>query len=280
MYAELGRHAGRDAARRPTKHLREAGAGADGAGGGAGPSATSPAAAFMRTSPACLPQGLTCPSIEKAAVCARRPSSTLHRKRWATFPSGTCSTPSTWAWACAWSSWPATRAGRLAVLRPEGSGRGCVHPGRGWTAAGRRRRAMLKVAVLVSGGGTNLQAHSGRQGRGGAAPCADRAGAVSSRPGVVALGRACKGGCARAVWLRAKSMPTARHYDAALLAVLREHRHPAWWCWRASCPSWARAVIAAYPEPHPERAPQPDPQLLRGGLCTACGSMRRRWQRA
>ena len=115
----------------PTQHLRQARAGADGAGAMCAPSATSPAAASMRTSPARWPRAAR-RSIEKKS----RPNAAhLPRccKRWAKFPSATCSTPSTWAWACAVVV-PGDRADE-AVRILQRSGRGRVHPGRDREAA-------------------------------------------------------------------------------------------------------------------------------------------------
>ena len=80
---------------------------------------------------------------------------------------------------------------------------------------------MLKVAVLVSGGGTNLQAILDEKARGGLQET-DIALVVSSRAGVYALERAQNAGIKTAVVAR-KEYKSAAEYDAALLSVLREN---------------------------------------------------------
>ncbi len=81
---------------------------------------------------------------------------------------------------------------------------------------------MLRVAVLVSGGGTNLQALLDEKARGGLKN-AEFALVVSSRPGVFALERAQKAGVPTAVIAR-RAYASAADYDQALLKVLRENR--------------------------------------------------------
>lgn len=80
---------------------------------------------------------------------------------------------------------------------------------------------MVKVAVLVSGGGTNLQAILDAAAA-GALPHAQIALVVSSRPGVAALGRAAKADVPAQVVCR-KEYPDSASFDAALLEVLRAH---------------------------------------------------------
>lgn len=79
---------------------------------------------------------------------------------------------------------------------------------------------MKKVAVLVSGGGTNLQAMLDAAAR-GELPHADFALVVSSRPGVRALERAQAAGVPTEVVER-KAFADIESYDDALLALLRE----------------------------------------------------------
>lgn len=79
---------------------------------------------------------------------------------------------------------------------------------------------MLNVAVLVSGGGTNLQALIDAQANGGL-KSGRLALVVSSRPGAFALERAAKAGIPSRVVRRA-DFADAAAYGAALLAVLRE----------------------------------------------------------
>ena len=81
---------------------------------------------------------------------------------------------------------------------------------------------MLNVAVLVSGGGTNLQAILDAKAA-GALPHAKIALVLASKPGVYALERASKAGVPGIVVAR-KSYAAPEEYDAALLAALREHR--------------------------------------------------------
>ncbi len=81
---------------------------------------------------------------------------------------------------------------------------------------------MLNVAVLVSGGGTNLQAILDAKAAGGLAH-ARLALVLASKPGVYALERAAKAGVPAAVVSRRDYAEPAA-YDAALLAALRAHK--------------------------------------------------------
>lgn len=78
---------------------------------------------------------------------------------------------------------------------------------------------MMKIAVLVSGGGTNLQAilESERRGEN---PNGKVTLVVASKPGVYALTRAADFGVAAAVVSR-KEYPDTASFDAALLATLQ-----------------------------------------------------------
>ena len=78
---------------------------------------------------------------------------------------------------------------------------------------------MLKVAVLVSGGGTNLQAILDAQAA-GAIPHGQVSLVVASKPGVYALERAAKAGVESAVVSR-RDYPSAEAFDAALLHTLQ-----------------------------------------------------------
>ena len=80
---------------------------------------------------------------------------------------------------------------------------------------------MLNVAVLVSGGGTNLQAILDAKAAGGLAH-ANIALVLSSKPGVFALERAAKAGVPGVVVSR-KDYAAPEAYDAALLETLRAH---------------------------------------------------------
>ena len=80
---------------------------------------------------------------------------------------------------------------------------------------------MMKIAVLVSGGGTNLQAilESERRGEN---PNGKVTLVVASKPGVYALERAANFGVKTAV-VRRKDYATSEEFDAALLGVLKDH---------------------------------------------------------
>ena len=80
---------------------------------------------------------------------------------------------------------------------------------------------MLNIAVLVSGGGTNLQALLDAQAR-GEIPGGRITLVVASRPDAFALTRAEKVGVPTAV-LRRKSFESQAQYDEALLSILREN---------------------------------------------------------
>ena len=80
---------------------------------------------------------------------------------------------------------------------------------------------MLKVAVLVSGGGTNLQAILDAQAA-GAIPHGQVSLVVASKPGVYALERAARAGVESAVVSR-RDYPSAEAFDAALLHTLHSH---------------------------------------------------------
>ena len=80
---------------------------------------------------------------------------------------------------------------------------------------------MLNIAVLVSGGGTNLQAilESERRGEN---PNGKVTLVVASKPGVYALERAANFGVETAV-VRRKDYATSEEFDTALLSVLKDH---------------------------------------------------------
>ena len=80
---------------------------------------------------------------------------------------------------------------------------------------------MMKIAVLVSGGGTNLQAilESERRGEN---PNGKVTLVVASKPGVYALERAANFGVETAV-VRRKDYATSEEFDTALLSVLKDH---------------------------------------------------------
>ena len=81
---------------------------------------------------------------------------------------------------------------------------------------------MVKIAVLVSGGGTNLQALIDRQ-QAGELGCGQIGLVLSSRPGVYALERAQKAGIETVVVDR-KSCATAEEFSARVLHQLHAIR--------------------------------------------------------
>lgn len=81
--------------------------------------------------------------------------------------------------------------------------------------------AKTKIAVLVSGGGTNLQALIDAE-KAGNIPHGEITLVVASKPGVFALERAAKAGIPSGVVER-KSYPDKASFEAALLDVLEQH---------------------------------------------------------
>ena len=80
---------------------------------------------------------------------------------------------------------------------------------------------MLNVAVLVSGGGTNLQALLDSEAR-GENPNGKITLVVASKPGVFALERAAKAGV-EGIVVRRKDYENSEAFDAALLETLKSH---------------------------------------------------------
>lgn len=80
---------------------------------------------------------------------------------------------------------------------------------------------MLKIAVLVSGGGTNLQALLDSEAR-GENPNGKITLVVASKPGVYALERAANAGVESCVVSR-KNYAASKDFDHALLQVLKSH---------------------------------------------------------
>lgn len=81
---------------------------------------------------------------------------------------------------------------------------------------------LTRVAVLVSGGGTNLQALIDAKAR-GEIPSAEFVLVIASKPGVYALDRAKRAGIPSTVIAR-RDYPTGETYEAAMLAALDEAR--------------------------------------------------------
>ena len=140
-----------------------------------------------------------------------------------------------------------------------------------------RRGAMLNVAVLVSGGGTNLQALLDAKAAGALPHAEDRSGAGLKARASMRWSARPKRACP-AWWCARKSYAAPRGLRRGAAGARCGSTASTWWCWRAFCPSWARRSSPALSRAHSERASQPDPRLLRGGLSTACGCTRRRWQ--
>ena len=80
---------------------------------------------------------------------------------------------------------------------------------------------MVRIAVLGSGGGTNLQALLDSEAR-GENPNGKITLVVASKPGVYALERAAKAGVEHCV-VRRKDYASSEAFDAALLDVLQSH---------------------------------------------------------
>ena len=80
----------------------------------------------------------------------------------------------------------------------------------------------IRIAVLVSGGGTNLQALIDAQQR-GEIPDGEIALVVSNKSGVFALERAEKAGIPHATVTKKQSGGTQEGFEQALLAVLKAH---------------------------------------------------------
>lgn len=104
---------------------------------------------------------------------------------------------------------------------------------------------MRNIAVLVSGGGTNLQAILESE-RLGENPNGKVTLVVASKPGVYALERAKNFGVPGVV-VRRKDYATAEEFDAALLNVLREH-HIDLVVLAGFLSVLGPSVIAAYPD--------------------------------
>lgn len=104
---------------------------------------------------------------------------------------------------------------------------------------------MLNIAVLVSGGGTNLQAILDSEAR-GENPHGKVTLVVASRPGVYALERAANAGVESAV-VRRKDYATAEEFDDALLETLRSH-HIDLVVLAGFLSILGHKVIAAYPD--------------------------------
>ena len=104
---------------------------------------------------------------------------------------------------------------------------------------------MLNIAVLVSGGGTNLQAILDAQAR-GEIPRGRVSLVVASRPGVYALERAEKAGVPGVVVCR-KDYESSEAFDAALLNVLKDN-HIDLVVLAGFLSILGPSVIAAYPE--------------------------------
>ena len=106
---------------------------------------------------------------------------------------------------------------------------------------------MLNIAVLVSGGGTNLQALLDSEAR-GENPNGRITLVVASKPGVYALERAAKAGV-EGVVVRRKDYESSEDFDAALLNQLKTH-HIDLVVLAGFLSVLGPSVIAAYPRRH------------------------------
>ena len=130
---------------------------------------------------------------------------------------------------------------------------------------------MLNIAVLVSGGGTNLQALLDSEAR-GENPNGKIKLVVASKPGVYALERAAKAGV-EGVVVRRKDYAASEDFDAALLAVLKEHDIDLV-VLAGFLSVLGPSVIAAYPR---RILTPPSSRRSAGPACTACAPTRPRW---
>ena len=121
---------------------------------------------------------------------------------------------------------------------------------------------MLNIAVLVSGGGTNLQALLDSEAR-GENPNGKITLVVASKPGVYALERAAKAGVESCV-VRRKDYDNSEDFDAGPAGHAESTQHRPCGAGRLSVGAGAqrhRGLSA----PHPQRAPGAHPVLLRAG---------------
>ena len=119
-----------------------------------------------------------------------------------------------------------------------------------WARVGEERRgrdSVVKIGVLVSGGGTNLQALLDAQKRGeipdGEISAGDRPAGQRPTPW---NGRQMAG--IPALALPRKDYATTADYDAALLDGLAGAPEWSWWCWQASSACWGEKMLRGYPE--------------------------------
>ena len=113
----------------------------------------------------------------------------------------------------------------------------------------------MRVAVLVSGSGTNLQALLDAEARGELAP-AEIAVVVSNKPGAKALDRACAAS-KPAIVVDHKAFATRGEFEDALLHVLDEHRVEA-----VVLAGFMRVLTAHFVERFPLRIVNTHPSLL------------------
>lgn len=113
----------------------------------------------------------------------------------------------------------------------------------------------MRIAVLVSGNGSNLQALLEAQARGELAP-GQIALVVSNRPGAFALERAAGFGVP-ALTVDHKAYPTREAFEDAVLAVLDEHRVEA-----IVLAGFMRILTARFTDRYPLRILNTHPSLL------------------
>jgi phosphoribosylglycinamide formyltransferase-1 len=113
----------------------------------------------------------------------------------------------------------------------------------------------MRIAVLVSGSGTNLQALLDAQAAGALAP-ATIAVVVSNRPGVAALDRAAKAGVPAAV-VDHKAHATREAFEDALLAAIAPHQIDA-----VVLAGFMRVLTARFLDRFPGRIVNTHPSLL------------------
>lgn len=120
-----------------------------------------------------------------------------------------------------------------------------------------------RIAVLVSGGGTNLQALIDAQARGELVN-GEIAAVISSNPGAYALERAAKAGIPGYVVAR-KEFPSSQAMTTALVEQLRALDIDLV-VLAGFMVILTSEMVRAFPQRHPQCPPRPDPLLRGAGL--------------
>jgi folate-dependent phosphoribosylglycinamide formyltransferase PurN len=103
---------------------------------------------------------------------------------------------------------------------------------------------MKRIVILISGRGSNMRGHrAALRGRGLAGAVVAVVSATAPTPPGCLRGER---GIATAVVDHKRVSPRARPSMPRWREAIDAHR-PTWWCWPASCASWATASCAATP---------------------------------